>query len=341
MTPVTPPTLTVAIPVFNEADIIFDTLSELKRTLGDAGEIGSFEILVVDDGSLDDTAGVVEQFEDYQGVVRLVRHLSNRGRGAAVRTAMENFQGEVLVVVDSDLSYSAGTVIDLALPILSGDADLTLASPYAPGGRVENVPLLRAIISRMGNFVLRDTFRVRRPTSTAIVRGYSRDLVESLSLLGFGKELNLEVLYKAELLGYRIADVPAVLAWPEERKDREKRRGVKGLFSLGPAIRSHLLFQIVARPSVLFGLPIFVSTLAFLYGLFSLLSSMFNRATAGQPNPVRETLLEGSLTLTVTGFSFIVGLLFTVIFFLVVQGKLYFEETFVFLTKVLRDVKKR
>lgn len=340
MTPVEPPKLTVAIPVFNEADIISGTLSQLKRALSGARGIDSFEILVVDDGSLDDTAGIVEQSQDYQGAVRLVKHLSNRGRGAAVRTAMENFQGEVLVVVDSDLSYSAGTVIDLALPILSGGADLTLASPYSPGGRVENVPPLRAAVSRIGNFVLRDAFRVSRPTSTAMVRGYSRELVESLSLLGFGKELNLEVLYKAELLGYRIAEVPAVLAWPEERKGREKARGAKGIFSLGPVVRSHLLFQIVARPSVLFGLPIFVSTLAFLYGLFSLLSSVFERVAAGQPNPVRETLLEGSLTLTVTGFSFIVGLLFTVIFFLVVQGKLYFEETFVFLTKVLRDVKK-
>jgi hypothetical protein len=134
--------------------------------------------------------------------------------------------------------------------------------------------------------------------------------------------------------------VPANLCWPEERKHRETRKGAKSIFSLAPVVRSHLLFQFVARPSVLFGLPIAVSTLAFFYGLFSLLASLFGRVAAGQPNPVRETLLDGLLTLTVTGFSFIVGLLFTVIFFLVVQGKLYFEETFVFLTKVLRDMRK-
>ena len=57
MTPVGPPTLTVAIPVFNESDIILGTLSQLKRVLSDARGIDSFEILVVDDGSRDGTAG--------------------------------------------------------------------------------------------------------------------------------------------------------------------------------------------------------------------------------------------------------------------------------------------
>lgn len=334
------PQLTVAIPAYNEQDIIAKTVSELIRALRLSSTIVSFEILVVDDGSRDATSQVIEQFQEYGDLVRLVRHHSNLGRGVAVRTAMGNFRGQVLVVADADLSYSAETVVDLATPILSGQADLSLASPYSPGGSVENVPFLRAAVSRLGNFVLRNAFRATRPTSTAIARGYSRELIESVSLMGFGKELNLELLYKAELLGYRIVDVPAILRWPEERQKREKRKGAKSLVSLGPVVRSHLLFQLVARPAVLFGFPIAISTVAFLFGLSSLLSAMFVRLVSGEPNPVRETLLDGSLTLAVTGFSFIVALLFTVIFFLVVQGKLYFEETFVFLTKILREVKR-
>lgn len=336
-----PPALTVAVPAYNEAEIIEQTLSSLKQALESSDQIVSFEILVIDDGSNDRTADVVENSDFFGSFVRLERHLMNRGRGAAVRTAMESFRGEVLVVADADLSYSASTMVDLAVPILEGYADLTLASPYSPGGRVENVPFFRAGVSRMGNLVLRDTFRTRRSTSTSIARGYSRDLIESLSLIGFGKELNLEVLYKTELLGYRILDIPAVLRWPEERKRQEKSKGTRGLFALGPVIRSHLLFQLVARPSVLFGMPITVSILVFIYGLYSLVSSLVFRFAAGDANPLRNTLVEGLLTLAVTGFSFIVGLLFTVIFFLVVQGKLYFEENYVFLAKVLREIRKK
>lgn len=334
------PALTVAIPVFNEADIIEKTLIELRRSLDISRDKAPYEILVIDDGSFDSTCDVVEKCEGYGDVLRMVKHPSNRGRGAAVRTAMENFRGDVLVVADADLSYSAETVLALAAPVLGGLADLTLASPYSPGGRVENVPILRATVSRLGNLVLRKAFRANRPTSTAIARGYSRDLIESLSLIGFGKELNLEVLYKAELLGYRIVDVPSVLRWPEERKNRERKTGARSLFSMGPVVRSHLLFQMVARPAVLFGVPIAASTLTFLYGVSTLVSAIVARVAAGDSNPFREALLEGSLTLAVTGFSFIVGLLFTVIFFLVVQSKLYFEETFVFLTKVLRELRK-
>lgn len=335
-----PRALTVAVPAFNEAEIIEQTLSRLTQVLESSDQIGSFEILVIDDGSSDRTADVIENSELFGSVVRLERHLTNRGRGAAVRTAMELFRGEALVVADADLSYSAATLVELALPILDGDADLTLASPYSPGGRVENVPLLRAGVSRIGNLVLRDTFRTRRSTSTSIARGYSRELIESLSLISFGKELNLEVLYKAELLGFRILEVPAVLRWPEERKRQENSKGTRSLFALGPVIRSHLLFQLVARPSVLFGMPIAASILVFLYGIYSLISSLVLRFAAGDSSPLRNTLVDGSLTLAVTGFSFIVGLLFTVIFFLVVQGKLYFEENYVFLAKVLREIRR-
>ena len=333
--------LTVAIPVFNESNIIKETLRKLCIELESSLIFDTFEILVINDGSTDNTAELVAMSTGFGEKIKLVSHSTNLGRGKAVKTAMENFNGDVLVIIDADLSYSTKTIIDLAKPVFLDEADLTLASPYSTGGKVENIPFSRKVISRVGNRILKNAFKSARVTSTSIARGYSRDLVKSLNLIGYGKELNLEVIYKAELLGFRIRDVPAVLAWPDTRKTRQKKGGVKDLFLMAPIIRSHLLFQFISRPTVLFGIPILISFTIFLYGILNLFFSIVSRINEGIENPVRETLVEGSLTLAITAFSFITGLLFIVIFFLVVQSKLYFEELFIFLTRIFKDLKSR
>jgi dolichol-phosphate mannosyltransferase len=332
--------LSVAVPVFNEAEIIEDTLTELQQVLLKFLPNESFEILIVDDGSTDRTSEIVEQIAAFGMNVRVLQHPRNLGRGAAVRTAMANFYGDVLVVMDADLSYAATTLVDLATPIMNGAAALTLASPYSKGGQVENVPFIRALVSRLGNLFLRSAFQSQRPTSTSMVRGYSRDLVESLNLLSYGKELNLEILYKAELLGFRVIEVPSKLVWPEARKLRERQKGTKSLTTLGPVIRSHLMFQLLARPVILFGLPIIVSTTISLSGTCLLLWSFLSRVRMGIEDPLRQTLIDGYLTFAMSGFFSIMALLFTVIFFLVVQGKLYFEELFVTLTRISRKFKE-
>jgi glycosyltransferase involved in cell wall biosynthesis len=335
------PKISVAIPVFNEANVIENSLNEVIGVLEAEYQPGFFEILVIDDGSTDKTSKIVEELDTYGHQVRLIRHITNLGRGAAVRTAMANFFGEILIVLDADLSYSPKVIGDLLKPILTGSADLTLASPYSPGGSVRNVPIIRALISRLGNLILKNTFKSPRPTSTSIVRGYSSNLIQKLNLISQGKELNLEVLYKTELLQFRIVDVPAILSWPDHRRKRAKNKGTKNYLSLAPIIRSHLLFQFFTRPGIVFGFPIIASFATFLFGVFLLFSSFWTRILNSEQNPIRQTLIDGLLTLTVTGFSFVTGLLFTVIFFLVVQGKLYFEEMYVLLSQNLVKSKRK
>lgn len=336
-----PPAVTIAIPAYNEGQIIRETVASIHKAFSTSGDFSGFEILVVDDGSTDDTALQVAASTEYGKTVFLVSHGTNLGRGSAVRTAMANFRGEALVILDADLSYSPQTGIDLALPILKGEADVTLASPYSSGGSVRNVPLARAQISKIGNKILSRAFRPPRPTSTSIVRGYAREFLSGLSLLSSGKELNLELLYKAELLGFRIMDVPAALEWPLSRKTRDRKKGILSLVSLAPVVRSHLLFQFVSRPGLLFGVPIASSALLTLYGIGSLAVAYFRQIALGSQSPLRTTLLEGSLTLSVTGFAFALGLLFTVIFLLVVQGKLYFEESFLIQSRLYKELLKK
>lgn len=88
--------LTIIVPVYNEER----TVGEALRRIGGAG-LGSHEVIVVDDGSGDATAEVLRRFKK----VRLIRHPENRGKGAAIRTALAQARGEWVVIQDADLEY--------------------------------------------------------------------------------------------------------------------------------------------------------------------------------------------------------------------------------------------
>ena len=105
--------LTVLLPAYNEEKAIQQVLGEIVEALSD--ESIRYEILVVDDGSTDRTAELVDQFARscWQCPVRVVRCLENRGAGAARKVGIRKARGEVVVMLDADGSYPAAAIPDL------------------------------------------------------------------------------------------------------------------------------------------------------------------------------------------------------------------------------------
>lgn len=101
------PTLSVLVPLYNEAD----TVEELLRRVLSTGLCQ--EIIVVDDGSGDESAAVVERFAEQHPEVQLVRHEANRGKGAAVRTGIARARGEYTIIQDADLEYDPADIAKL------------------------------------------------------------------------------------------------------------------------------------------------------------------------------------------------------------------------------------
>ena len=89
------PKISIIIPAYNESAVIFDVVSEVKDVLDKVGDL--YEILVIDDGSSDDTA-----IHAVTAGARLVRHPYNIGNGAAVKTGIRNAHGQILVMLDAD-----------------------------------------------------------------------------------------------------------------------------------------------------------------------------------------------------------------------------------------------
>ncbi|NMC81151.1 MAG: glycosyltransferase family 2 protein [Chloroflexi bacterium] len=120
--------LTVIIPVFNERD----TIQEIVRRVNATGLV--HEIIIVDDGSTDGTRQCLEEMDGHQNV-RAFFHAQNSGKGAAVRTGIENATGDVLLIQDADLEYDPRDYPNLLKPLEEGIAEVVYGSRFLGGAR--------------------------------------------------------------------------------------------------------------------------------------------------------------------------------------------------------------
>ncbi len=249
--PASPVMLSVVIPMFNEEENLAGTVDRIAATLAADFHDGPWEIIVVDDGSTDETFEVARRLAKDPAYpwLRVKGYATNRGRGMALRTGFAAARGQWIVSTDADLSYDPKYILDLCSVLRARDEiDIVLASAYMPGGGVENVPFGRIFVSKLGNRLLSwfmSPGGQRIHTITCVFRAYRREVLEAMELESDGKDIHLEILSKALMLGYRVTEVPAVL------RRREKGRSK---FKFRATAASHLIFALFERPILIFGM---------------------------------------------------------------------------------------
>ncbi|WP_162261942.1 glycosyltransferase family 2 protein, partial [Legionella londiniensis] len=266
--------------------------------------------------------------------LRKVRHERNFGRGRAVRTGFKAAKGNYIICMDADLSYGPEHIPKLLFPLINNEADITLASPYHKDGLVKNVPKQRAVLSKWGNRLLAKGIGGQISTVTCVVRGFKREIVNQLELVNDGKELHLEIIQKAQMMGFRIMEIPASLIWKDKKRGRSKNKGFLpdiAVFKMRRTILSHLIFNYITNPGLLLFIPMFILIMNIIIGLGIMGYFYFenlHQLHLSYFQTLRQTLLNGQLTFIVMLFSFIALMIFSVFYFLSFQLKHYFEELY-------------
>lgn len=331
------PSLSVVLPAYNEEAMIGQTLKEVCDYLRGIEDRYEWEVVVVDDGSRDKTASIVEELAREEPKVRLLRHRTNFNLGQALRYAFNQARGDYLITLDTDLSYGPEHIGLLADTIAETGAKVVIASPYVKGGRVSAVPKSREFLSRAANRLLSLTAKGSLTTVTGMVRAYDRRFLQSLDLKAWDFEINTEIIYKAQVLRARIIEVPAHLDWSRQRSVGDRR---KSSIRIKRAMASQAFASFLFRPFMYFVIPgLVVMTLA-LYSLGWAVWHTVQFYFDDIPHFSDAVLAAFELSphsFIVGGIALIVAFQLISLGFLSAQNKRYFDELFHLGTSVLRE----
>ena len=198
--------LSVVMPAHNEATVIGDTLGTLTALL--AAEGLDYEIVVIDDGSTDETFEIVTAVAADDERVRVFRNEQANGFGHAVRAGLDAFTGDAVAIVMADGSDDPRDVV-LYYRVLEAGYDCAFGSRFMPGAEVTGYPRLKLAVNRAVNHGIRMVFRHGYNDTTNAFKAYKREVIEHMQpLLSPHFNLTVEMPLKAVTRGFSYAIVP-------------------------------------------------------------------------------------------------------------------------------------
>lgn len=196
------PRLSIAIPAYNEASVIADTVDRLADAL--MATAWSFEIVVADDGSTDATWTILIDLAHRRDYLRPVRNAGPGGYGMAVKRALQATTGEAIIIVMADGSDQPADVVAYARVLLADGFDCAFGTRFPRFRRPKDYPPLKFLLNRLGNRVISMITRNPYNDFTNGFKGYRREVIESMQpLISADFNLTIEMSMKAVLSGYR------------------------------------------------------------------------------------------------------------------------------------------
>jgi len=200
--------ITILAPAYNEEAIIGKFINQVAPVL--EKNYKTWEVLIVNDGSTDQTEKRVKEFMDsYPDHITCITHPVNQGLGAGLETGFKNAKGNIIVTMDADCTQDANLIPRLTEEI-SNDTGVVIASRYVKGGGMENVPPHRLLYSKLGNLFFRVLFVLPCRDISSGFRVYRKDIVKPLNHLSTGFEVQVDILRRIKQLT-QIKEYPFIL----------------------------------------------------------------------------------------------------------------------------------
>ena len=194
--------LSIIIPANKEAENIKTNLLNLKEVIK-----GDYEVIVIDDYSADETYRIVEEMLYNFPQLRLLKNSYKRGFGNALKTGINAAQGKVIIPVMADFSDELEIIPQMYIKILEG-CDIVCASRYIKGGSRQGGPILKAFLSRYGSWLIHKITKIPTTDLANSFKAYRKSVLENLLIKSNGFEISMEIVLKAYLKGYKIAEIP-------------------------------------------------------------------------------------------------------------------------------------
>jgi len=336
--------LSIIIPVYNEEDSIKATIDELESYVNQYIGGSGWELIVINDGSTDNTLKVINSIKQEKAFLKIVDLGANFGRGKALRKGLAEATGDIIVSLDADLSYAPHHIERMVEKLVSKNADLVLTSAYGRGGSVKNVPFIRLWISRFGNMLLSFMYGGNITVLTCIARAYRKTFIDRLDLHSNDKDLHLEILYKAKILDAKILEVPGDLKWRKKNtatlKKNVRRRST---LRFRRTSISHFFFALLNRPGIIYFIPgtilLVISLSILILSLTKIIPDIINGMSVYFA--LRKSILTATPSWLTLAVSFILSIQFFSLGFLTNQNKKNYEETYKTINSIFIELKKK
>ena len=217
--------LSVVVPAFCEAERIASTIARLRSELDSLDGVGDLEIVVVDDGSPDETAQAAVD----GGADLVIEQPMNRGKGAAVRAGVLASRGRTVAFTDADLAYSPDQLLPMLLAVESG-CDVVIGNRYAEHsvshGGVSGLRWLGSrVVNLFAQILLLDRYRDTQCGFKAFRSDVGRTLMSAGQIDGFA--FDIEILHLVERYGFMMTEVPVTVVNSDTSTVRALRDGIR------------------------------------------------------------------------------------------------------------------
>jgi len=214
------PKLSILMPAYNEEATIAEIVKKIDAV--DLAKIGvSRELIIVDDGSKDKTVNIVKSLQQKYSYIKFIQHVKNKGKGGAIKTAIKNATGDILIVQDADLEYDPQDYFKCILPILKGKAKVVYGSRRLEKKNKQHSHFSFYLGGIGITWIFNMIFFTRLTDEPTCYKTFRSDFIKSIKINGDKFDWEPEVTAKIVKRGIKIFEVP-IRYYPRTEKEGKK-----------------------------------------------------------------------------------------------------------------------